>query len=65
METSFFHVDPSHDLAVTFNIAEFGPATIKFPRAETFSATAKPSGTVLSLTETLTFNADSSDGNLC
>lgn len=65
VETSFFHVDSSHDLAITFNIPEFGSATIKFPRAETFSTTAKPSGNVFSLTETMTFNSDLSDGNLC
>ncbi|KAL2927751.1 putative vacuolar protein sorting-associated protein 13A [Bienertia sinuspersici] len=62
VKASFFHVDPSHDLAVKFSIAGFRPAAIKFPRAETFGATAKPSGTVLSLTETMTFNCDSSDG---
>ncbi|KAL2933168.1 putative vacuolar protein sorting-associated protein 13D [Bienertia sinuspersici] len=62
VKASFFHVDPSHDLAVKFSIAGFRPAAIKFPRAETFGVTAKPSGTVLSLTETMTFNCDSSDG---
>ncbi|XP_021760935.1 LOW QUALITY PROTEIN: uncharacterized protein LOC110725772 [Chenopodium quinoa] len=64
VEASFFHVDSSHDLGVTFNIAGFGPAAVKFPRAETFSATAKPSGTVLSLTETMALSADLSDGSI-
>lgn len=64
MDASFFHVDSSHDLGVTFNIDSFGPAAVKFPPAETFRATAKTSGTMLSLTETMTLTADLSDGNL-
>ncbi|KAK9757453.1 hypothetical protein RND81_01G163800 [Saponaria officinalis] len=61
-EVSFFHVDSSHDLSVTFHVAGFRPQGVKFPRAEAFTATAKPSGTVLSLTETMTFTADLRDG---
>ncbi|XP_057249486.1 uncharacterized protein LOC104905906 isoform X4 [Beta vulgaris subsp. vulgaris] len=62
-EASFFHVDSSHDLDMTFNIDGFKPAAVKFPRAETFCSTAKPSGIVLSMTETITFSADLSDGS--
>ncbi|KAL9243679.1 hypothetical protein vseg_017537 [Gypsophila vaccaria] len=61
-EVSFFHVDSSHDLSVTFHVAGFRPQAVKFPRAEAFTATAKPSGAVLSLTETMTFSADLRDG---
>ncbi|XP_056698931.1 uncharacterized protein [Spinacia oleracea] len=64
VDASFFHVDSSHDLGVTFNIDSFGPAAVKFPPAETFRATAKTSGTMLSLTETMTLTADLSDGSL-
>ncbi|KAH9604179.1 hypothetical protein KSS87_004595 [Heliosperma pusillum] len=61
-ETSFFHIDSSHDLSVTFCMAGFRPQTVKFPRAEAFTSTAKPSGTILSLTETITFSSDLPDG---
>ncbi|XP_074272572.1 intermembrane lipid transfer protein VPS13-like isoform X1 [Silene latifolia] len=61
-EVSFFHIDSYHDLSVTFCMAGFRPQTVKFPRAEAFTSTAKPCGTVLSLTETITFSSDSPDG---
>lgn len=58
VEASFFHVDSSHDLAIIFHIAGYKPSAIKFPRADTFNTTAKPGGTGLSLTETITFVPD-------
>lgn len=64
VETSFFHIDSSHDLTFNFNIRGFRPSTVKFGRAEVFSATAKFSGTKFSLSETLTFDSQLSDGPL-
>ncbi|XP_057532669.1 uncharacterized protein LOC130810577 isoform X2 [Amaranthus tricolor] len=64
VEASFFHVDSSHDLAVTFNVSGYGPASVKFPRAEIFSAAAKPNGAILSLTETMTLSGDLCDGSV-
>ncbi|CAK7357552.1 unnamed protein product [Dovyalis caffra] len=65
VETSFHHIDPSHDLGLEFCIHGFRPLTLKFPRAETFGAMAKFNGTKLSLTETVSINSDSSNGLLC
>ncbi|GAB4836767.1 hypothetical protein Ancab_001679 [Ancistrocladus abbreviatus] len=62
VETSFFHIDSSHDLGMTFHITGFKPSSVKFPRAETFGSIAKFNGAVLSLTESVTFNSDLSDG---
>lgn len=62
VETSFFHIDSTHDLTLTFNIRGFRPSTIKFARAEAFSSIAKFSGTKFSLSETLTFDSELSDG---
>ncbi|KAJ8450353.1 hypothetical protein Cgig2_004810 [Carnegiea gigantea] len=62
VEAAFFHFDSSHDLAVTFHIAGCRPSAIKFPRADTFNATAKPGGTGLLLTETIAFVPDLSYG---
>ncbi|KAK3033803.1 hypothetical protein RJ639_034374 [Escallonia herrerae] len=65
VESTFFHIDYSHDLAITFNMHGFRPSHLKFPRAETFGATAKFSGSKFSLFETITFCSDLSDGPLC
>ncbi|XP_009615133.1 uncharacterized protein [Nicotiana tomentosiformis] len=65
VETSFFHVDSSHDLTITFDMPGYKPSAVKFPRAETFSEIAKFSGTRFSLSETITFDPQSSDGPLC
>lgn len=64
VETSFFHIDSSHDLAMAFTMPGFGPANLKFPRAEAFGAMAKFSGTKFSVSETIVFNSDSSGGKL-
>ncbi|KAL3354105.1 hypothetical protein AABB24_018653 [Solanum stoloniferum] len=65
VETSFFHVDSSHDLIITFEMHGYKPSVVKFPRAETFGEIAKFSGTRFSLSETITFDPQSSDGPLC
>ncbi|KAK1396810.1 putative Vacuolar protein sorting-associated protein [Heracleum sosnowskyi] len=59
VETSFFHIDSSHDLAMVFTIQGYGPSVLKFPRAEKFGAVAKFSGTKFSSSETISFNSDS------
>ncbi|GMG99180.1 hypothetical protein Nepgr_001020 [Nepenthes gracilis] len=64
VETSFFHIDSSHDLAMSLHVSGFQPSSITFPRAETFSSMARLNGTVLSLTETICFDAGLSDGLL-
>lgn len=65
VETSFHHIDPSYDLGMEFCIHGFRPSTLKFPRAETFCTMAKFSGTKFSLTDTVSFDSNSSDGLLC
>ncbi|XP_065855428.1 uncharacterized protein [Euphorbia lathyris] len=64
VETSFHHVDPSHDLDLKFCMQGCKASSVKFPRAETFSAMAKYSGTKFSLIETMTFNPISDCGPL-
>ncbi|XP_057987743.1 uncharacterized protein LOC110642362 isoform X2 [Hevea brasiliensis] len=64
VETSFHHVDPSHDLSLEFYVQGYRPSPLKFPRTETFSAMAKFSGTKFSLTETMIFNPELSNGPL-
>lgn len=41
----------------------YRPSALKFPRTETFSAMAKFSGAKFSLTETMIFNPEFSNGN--
>nr|XP_027100369.1 uncharacterized protein LOC113719357 isoform X2 [Coffea arabica] len=64
VETSFFHIDSSNDLTITCSIERFRPSVLKFPRAETFSAMAKFSGTKFSLSETIAFDSEPLDGPL-
>lgn len=64
METSFFHIDSSHDLGIVLRMHGFKPSILKFPRAETFCGIAKFSGTKYSISETVTFEPDLTDGNL-
>nr|GEW57065.1 putative vacuolar protein sorting-associated protein 13E [Tanacetum cinerariifolium] len=64
VETSFYHIDSSHDLSLTFNIPGFRPSVLKFPRAEKFSEIAKFSGTKFSSSESVNFSADTSKGPL-
>ncbi|KAK6918056.1 Vacuolar protein sorting-associated protein 13, DH-like domain [Dillenia turbinata] len=63
VETSIFHVDSSQELGLDFLMNGFRPTNLKFPRAETFSAMAKFSGTKFSTSEILTFDSISSDGS--
>ncbi|CAK9182445.1 unnamed protein product [Ilex paraguariensis] len=58
VEISFFHVDSSHDLEISFSMRGYKSSTLKFPRAETFAAMAKFSGTKFSLSETVAFDSD-------
>ncbi|GAV67143.1 LOW QUALITY PROTEIN: DUF1162 domain-containing protein/Chorein_N domain-containing protein [Cephalotus follicularis] len=62
VETSFYYIDPSHDLELEFNMHGFRPSVLKFPRTEKFSTMAKFSGTKYSLSETLIFYPDSYNG---
>lgn len=64
VETSFFHIDSSHDLGIVLLMHGFKRSNLKFPRAETFSGIAKFSGTKYSISETVTFEPDFTDGNL-
>ncbi|XP_058197048.1 uncharacterized protein LOC131313017 isoform X3 [Rhododendron vialii] len=62
VETSFFHIDSSHDLGIVLRMHGFKPSILKFPRAETFGGIAKFSGTKYSISETVTFEPDLTDG---
>ncbi|KAF3943895.1 hypothetical protein CMV_029587, partial [Castanea mollissima] len=62
VETSFHHIDPSHDLGLKIHMQGFKPSDLKFPRTEKFCAMAKFSGTKFSLSETVTFYPDLSNG---
>lgn len=64
VETSFYHIDSSHDLLLTFDIKGFRPSVLRFPRAEKFSEVAKFSGTKFSSSEFINFTADISKGPL-
>lgn len=63
METSVYHIDPSHDLGLEICIDGFKHSDFKFPRLETFSTMAKFSETKFSLSETLIFEPNNSNGN--
>nr|XP_043636090.1 uncharacterized protein LOC122607220 [Erigeron canadensis] len=60
VETSFYHIDSSHDLLLNFHIHGIGSSVVRFPRAEKFSEIAKFSGTKFSSSESINFNADDS-----
>ncbi|KAK6259268.1 hypothetical protein SCA6_013742 [Theobroma cacao] len=60
--TFFHHVDLSHDLLLEFSMHGYRPSVIKFPRTETFSSTAKFSGTKFCQSETMTFDPDMCNG---
>lgn len=64
VETSFYHIDSSHDLSLTFHMHGFGPSVLKFPRAEKFSEIAKFSGTKFSSSESISFISDTFKGPL-
>lgn len=62
VETSFYHIDSSHDFSITFQMRGFRPSTLKYPRAELFSENAKFSGTKFSVSEIVRFDSEFSDG---
>ncbi|XP_051121162.1 uncharacterized protein LOC127244726 [Andrographis paniculata] len=64
VETSFYCIDCSHDVSITFQISGYRPSTLKYPRAESFSKSAKFSGTKFSIPEIIQFDAEFSDGSL-
>nr|XP_027186042.1 uncharacterized protein LOC101509905 isoform X3 [Cicer arietinum] len=61
VETSIYHIDPSHDLGLEICIDGFKSCDFKFPRLETFSTSAKFSETKFSLSETLVFEPNNSN----
>lgn len=63
MQTSIYHIDPSHDLGLEICIDGFKHSDLKFPRLETFCTMAKFSETKFSLSETLMFETNNSNGN--
>ncbi|XP_059429987.1 uncharacterized protein LOC132163636 isoform X3 [Corylus avellana] len=62
VKTSFHHIDPSHDLGLEIHIQGFKPSAFKFPRTEKFCTMDKFSGTKFSMSETVTFYPDLSNG---
>lgn len=63
METSFYHIDPSHELGLSFHIQGYKISVSRFPDAEAFSALSKFTGTKYILSDTLTFDTDVGKGN--
>ncbi|KAL8519790.1 hypothetical protein ACS0TY_010650 [Phlomoides rotata] len=64
VETPFYHIDSSHDFSITFKMRGYRPSTLKYPRSESFSEKAKFSGTKFSVSETVRFDSEFSDGPL-
>lgn len=62
VETSIYHIDPSHDLGLEICIDGFKCCDFKFPRLETFCTMAKLSATKFSISETLIFEPNNSNG---
>ncbi|KAK7274520.1 hypothetical protein RIF29_15613 [Crotalaria pallida] len=62
VETSIYHIDPSHDLGLEICIEGFKRSDFKFPRLETFCTMAKFNDTKFSLSETLIFEPNNSNG---
>ncbi|XWS30007.1 hypothetical protein CRYUN_Cryun24cG0081100 [Craigia yunnanensis] len=60
--TFFHHIDLAHDLTLEFSIHGYRSSVIKFPRTETFSTTAKFSGTKFCQSETMAFDPDMCNG---
>lgn len=63
METSFHHIDPSHDLSLEINMRGFKPLDLKFARMEKFCTRAKFNGNKFSVSESLTFYPELSNGS--
>ncbi|XP_042063835.1 uncharacterized protein LOC121807630 isoform X1 [Salvia splendens] len=64
VETSFYHIDSSHDFSITFQMHGFKPSTLKYPRAESFSEKARFSGTKFSVSEIVKFESEFTNGPL-
>ncbi|EXB26144.1 Putative vacuolar protein sorting-associated protein 13C [Morus notabilis] len=62
VETFFHYVDPSHDLGFEISFCGSKPATVKFPRIETFCTMAKFSGTKFAVLEVIAFDSHQSIG---
>lgn len=62
VETSFYHIDSSHDFSITFQMHGFKPSTLKYPRAESFSEKARFSGTKFSVSEIVKFESEFNNG---
>ncbi|XVF23437.1 hypothetical protein REPUB_Repub13aG0038400 [Reevesia pubescens] len=60
--TFFHHIDLLHDLTLEFSIHGYRPSLVKFSRTETFSTTAKFSGTKFCQSETVAFDPDMCNG---
>ncbi|WOK94697.1 hypothetical protein Cni_G03402 [Canna indica] len=63
--TSVYHVDCTHDLAITFEMKGFRHITSKFPRAESFSALGRLNGSFYSSSEKVTFYPENKNGPIC
>ncbi|KAK7300278.1 hypothetical protein RJT34_11120 [Clitoria ternatea] len=62
VQTSVYHIDPSHDLGLQICIDGFKCSNFRFPRLETFGAMAKFSETKFSLSETLMLEPNNFNG---
>ncbi|XAR69469.1 hypothetical protein NMG60_11001060 [Bertholletia excelsa] len=62
VETSFYHIDSSQELGITFHMHGFKPSFLKFPRTEEFCGVSKFSGREFSLSETIAFHPDTYKG---
>ncbi|KAK7315042.1 hypothetical protein VNO77_33574 [Canavalia gladiata] len=62
VETSVYHIDPSHELGLEICIDGFRCSNFKFPRLETFCTMAKFSETKFSLSETLILEPNNLNG---
>ncbi|OWM73838.1 hypothetical protein CDL15_Pgr018898 [Punica granatum] len=60
--TSFYHIDPSHELGLNFHLQGYKTSVSRFPDAEAFVTLAKFTGTKFILSETLSFEADVGKG---
>ncbi|KAK4756247.1 hypothetical protein SAY87_006374 [Trapa incisa] len=62
VQTSFYHIDPSHELCLSFHLQGYKISVSRIPDAEEFSRLAKFTGTKFILSETLTFDTDVGKG---
>lgn len=63
VQTSFYHIDPSHELCFSFHLQGYKISVSRFPDAEAFSTLAKFTGTKFILSETVTFDTDVGKGD--